>query len=217
MPDDSPGSRRSARRAVCVLACVGVLGTAPGLLRSQAPVPTFRGGTSYIRVDMYPSTRDGLVTDLRLDEVELREDNVAQKIEQFELVRIPPGGPEAARVEPNSIRASQQAAADPRARVFVIFLDTLHVDVQTPDRVYTPLRRFLEEALGPDDLVAIMTPTMSVSDLAFTRRTATLSSILSQVGWSSWKVQDWDNPDATEQLYLDCYRSTPETPVRVRK
>jgi VWFA-related protein len=189
---------------------------------SQTQTPTFRGGASYIRVDIYPTTKAGIVTDLRQDEIELLEDGVPQKIEQFELVKIPPGGPEAARVEPNSISASRQAAADPRARVFVIFFDTLHVDVQTPDRVRVPLRRFLDEALGPDDLVAIMAPGMSVSNLAFTRRTTVLDGLLSETGFASWKVQPWNTLDPTEERYQECYPSlddptAPEMALRRRE
>jgi VWFA-related protein len=174
-------------------------------LPSQNQPPTFRGGASYVRVDMYPSDSKGIVSDLQQSDVELLEDGVPQKIEQFELVTIPPGGPEATRIEPNSIRAGQQAAADPRARVFVIFFDTLHVDVQTPDRIRTPMRRFMEEALGPDDLVAIMAPKMATSSLTFTRRTTVLASLLDQIGFASWKVQPYDDLDATEDLYQHCY------------
>jgi VWFA-related protein len=172
---------------------------------ARAQTPTFRRGANYVRVDVYPTDRNGIVADLRQDEVELLEDGVPQKIEQFELVRIPPGGPEAARVEPNSIRASRQAAADPRARVFVIFFDTLNVDDQTPDRVRTPLREFLDEALGPDDLVAVMAPGMSASNLAFTRRTTILDALLNETGFASWKVQSWNNLDPTEEHYQKCY------------
>ena len=191
-------------------------------LPSQNQPPTFRGGASYVRVDLYPTDSSGIVSDLQQSDVELLEDGVPQKIEQFELVKIPPGGPEAARIEPNSIRAGQQAAADPRARVFVIFFDTLQVDVQTPERVRTPLRRFMEEALGPDDLVAIMAPKMSTSSLTFTRRTTVLASLLDQIGFASWKVQPWDDLDPTEEIYRQCYPrnddpSAPEMIARRRE
>ena len=202
-------ARRALAGAILVSSLIWISQERP---RSQTP--TFRGGASYVRVDMYPSRADGIVSDLRQDEVELLEDGVPQKIEQFELVKIPPGGPEAARIEPNSIRASQQAAADPRARVFVIFFDTLHVDVQTPERVRTPLRRFLDEALGPDDLVAMMAPKMSASSLTFTRRTTVLSSLLEQIGFTSWKVQRWDDLDPTEEFYRMCYPD-PQDPTAV--
>ena len=124
-----PGPPVSTRVATIVLCALIAVLALEHWRPASAQTPTFRGGTSYIRVDLYPSDKNGIVGDLRQEEVELLEDGVPQKIEQFELVKIPPGGPEAARVEPNSIRASRQAAADPRARVFVIFLDTLHVDV----------------------------------------------------------------------------------------
>jgi hypothetical protein len=113
---------------------------------------------------MYAS-RDGVpITDLQPEEVEVLEDGRPQTIRAFEHVAVPSGGPEATRGEPNSIRASQQMAADPRARVFVLFLDSYHMDAQTAQQARVPVRQFLEEALGPDDLVAVATPEMSVGD-----------------------------------------------------
>ena len=52
-------------------------------------------------------------------------------------------------------------AADPRRRVFVVFLDTFHVDRADSMVVRKALQDFLKTALGPDDLVAYMTPHMS--------------------------------------------------------
>ena len=54
-------------------------------------------------------------------------------------------------------------AADPRARVFVIFLDTYHTQIEGSPNMRLPLVRFLDRVLGPDDLVAVMTPEMSAS------------------------------------------------------
>src|SRR4051812_45437775 len=100
---------RTRRSVATTVVAVVALCAHEGRPASQVQTPTFRGGASYIRVDMYPTTTAGVVDDLRLDEIELFEDGIRQKIEQLELVRIPPGGPEATRIEPNSIRAGQQA------------------------------------------------------------------------------------------------------------
>src|SRR5688572_10874895 len=84
---------------------------------------TFRTGANYVRVDMY-ATQDGApVHDIRREELEILEDGVPQPIEDFEHVLVRAAGTqEVAAREPDGLRASREAAADPRARVFVIFL-----------------------------------------------------------------------------------------------
>ena len=64
-----------------------------------------------------------------------------------------------------------QAAANPRNRVFVIFLDAPNVSVSGSHDIAEPLIRLINRILGPDDLVGIMTPAMSASEVVLARRT----------------------------------------------
>ncbi len=64
--------------------------------------------------------------------------------------------------------------ADPRRRVFVVFLDTYHVDRGDSMVVRKALQDFLKTALGPDDLIAYMTPHMSGRDISFSSSTEPL-------------------------------------------
>ena len=139
-------------------------------LTAQAPQdrtqPTFRAGANYVRVDMY-ATRDGKpVNDLKATDLEVLEDGVPQKVEDFEHVVVRPAGAQAIRREPDGLRASREAAGDPRSRVFVIFLDTYHTQLEGSSIMRKPLAAFLDRVLGPDDLVALMTPEMAGSDIA---------------------------------------------------
>jgi VWFA-related protein len=190
------GNRHSAFAILVAITAVHV---------SAQDRPTFRGGVDLVRVDLYASLDGKPVTDLQPDEIEVREDGVLQRIETFERVEIPPGGPEEARSQPNSIRASEQAATDPRARVFVLFLDSYHLEAQFSTQLMVPFRRFLEEALGPDDLVAVMTPEMDVTDLTFTRRSTVLAGLLGNT--MEWMIRDVrDLPlDEREEMYYRCY------------
>src|SRR5437867_4616902 len=90
--------------------------------QDQTPRPTFRTEANYVRVDVYPTRNGAPVTDLRSEDFEILEDKVPQKIEQFEQIVIRGGGAQDARREPNTVAESRQAALDPRARVFVLFL-----------------------------------------------------------------------------------------------
>ena len=100
---------------------------------TAAQPPTFRTGSNLVRVDVYP-TRDGQpVTDLAAADFEISEDGVAQKVATFERVVVRPAG---AQSEP-SIRTPRRRCsrwpANPRNRVFVIFLDAPNVSVTGVD------------------------------------------------------------------------------------
>src|SRR5678810_217507 len=116
---------------ICVLvSAVAVVGAQTPAQTPAPQRPTFRGGINYVKVDMYASTRDGdPITDLKVDEIELLEDGKPQTVKDFEHVRVATSTPQDLRVEPNTVAESRDMAADPRARVFVIFLDTFHTTV----------------------------------------------------------------------------------------
>src|SRR5262249_28843420 len=101
----------------------------------QPPQPTFRTEANYVRVDVYP-TKDGApVADLTQGDFEVLESGTAQEIEQFEHVVIRGNLPQDLRREPNTVEESRQAAQNPRARVFVVFLDVNHVSVDGSHRI----------------------------------------------------------------------------------
>src|SRR5687768_12119828 len=196
-----PG-RGTARRApafsICVVAAVATL------TAQQPAQPTFRAGANYVRVDMY-ATQDGqAVNDLKAEEIEILEDGVPQKLEDFEhvLVRPASASQQGSVVEPDGLRASREAAADPRARVFVIFLDTYHTQLEGSANVRKPLVSFLDRVLGPDDLVALMTPEMGGSDISLGRKTTVISNILQDEWWGRRaRIAD---EDPKEHLYRVC-------------
>jgi hypothetical protein len=57
------------------------------------------------------------------------EDNKPQAVATFQHVAIRGGVPQEQRAEPNTVAASKALLQNPRSRAFVVFLDTLHVDV----------------------------------------------------------------------------------------
>jgi len=169
-----------------------------------APQPTFRTEANYVRVDVYP-TRDGApVTDLIQEEFEVVENGVPQKIEQFEHVVIRAAGAQETRVEPNTVAESRAMAENPRARLFVLFLDTYHVDIAASHNIRRPLVEALDRVIGRDDLVGVMTPEMSARDVTFARRTTTIEGLLTRY-WH-WGERDRMNPrDQEDQDYAACY------------
>ena len=166
-----------------------------------------------MRVDVYP-TKDGApVLDLKQDEFEVFESSAAQRIEQFEHVVIRGNVPQEVRREPqHGRRIARRAGRDPRARVFVVFLDIEHVDMAGSHNIRKPLTDALNRVIGEDDLVGVMTPEMSALDVTFARRTATIEDFLARHWY--WGERDRLNSvNPVEQEYEQCYGPKAKNPL----
>jgi VWFA-related protein len=172
--------------------------------KDQQPRPTFRTEANYVRVDMYATKDDQPIEDLKPEEIEILEDGTPQKMATFEYVKVRPAGPQDTRVEPNTVAQSRQAAADPRARVFVIFLDTHHVQIEGSHAMRRPVVEFLDRVIGQDDLVAVMTPEMAASDITFGRKTTVISKMMGD-DWAWGRRERLVNEDPKERSYELCY------------
>ena len=189
--------------------------------------PTFRTGVNFVRLDVF-ARADGLaVSDLRAEDFLIQEDGVAQTISAFEHIVIRTGTPAAERVDPRNVRESNQMAGDPRNRLFVLFLDTFHVTDPTashngrfrnpgstvsrlpvetrmgpPTNIDRALNNFLKTSIGPDDLLAAMTPEMDPSALTFIRRPESIEAFLG----TTWARRfSADTRDPVEERYFACY------------
>jgi VWFA-related protein len=194
-----------AAAGICLLA-----GAGPGsrIRGQQAETPpTFRTDASYVLTDVFV-TRDGVpVTDLTQADFELREDGVVQTIRSFESVRhdLRPavGLP---RRNPSSVAESEAMAADPRRRVFVVFLDTYHVERADAMWVRKRLIEFFKESLGPDDLIAYMTPHMSGQDISFSTSTAPILAYLdANPVWGVADESPFTETDPIEKDLSTCF------------
>jgi VWFA-related protein len=197
-----PRMRRAAPAVLLVLAAL-----ASPAAQSQTAPPTFRTGANYVRVDVYPTRGGTPVTDLRREDFELLDDKVPQTIDEFEHVVVRSAGPQDARREPNTVAESRQAALAPRARVVVLFLDVTHVELAASRKIRTPLVEALDRLIGPDDLIAVMTPEMSARDVTFARRTTTIEGFLTRYWWGERDQLSFKDP--VEDLYALCYPGIP--------
>jgi VWFA-related protein len=185
--------RRAALIVLVLLAAVS--------LRAQSG-PSNRTGGSSVRVDVYAS-RDGKpVDDLQRGDLELLEDGVPQAIAGFEHVQV-------------------GAAGSSRARVFVIFLDTYNTEIESSSSMRLPLIKILDRVIGPDDMVAVMTPEMSPSEMKFGRKPAVISNIM-QSDWAWARGGRTERRDQKDTLYDNCYpavgnASTPATEMKARR
>lgn len=135
--------------------------------------PIFRGGVNLVRVDVSVTGRDDEpVADLEAKDFEVEEDEIPQKVETVQFVKLD-GQRHLDTGEALDIRSREHAAVEAAkddVRLFAIFLDDYHVD-KAPT-IMLPLRRALErfiKGLGPYDLVVMMDPLTTLDGLRFTR------------------------------------------------
>jgi VWFA-related protein len=174
-------------------------------LHAQDPVqPTFRIEANYVRVDVYPTQNGAPVIDLQKDDFEIVEGGAPQTIDAFEHVRVTGGVPQELRREPRSVAESRAMLENPRARVFVLFLDYYHVDVAGSRNLRESLVNALDRFLGPEDLFAVMTPEMSARDLSFARKTSTTRGLLERY-WTWGERDQLVSKDPQDEQYRQCY------------
>lgn len=184
-----------------------LVGVPPRASAPQDPQrPTFRTGTSLVRVDAYPARNGKIIEGLTAADFDVLEDGVPQRIESFQFVRYERNAAAEARRDPNSQREGFQLAADPSYRVFVIYLDHLHVDIGGSHASRAPLISFMNRVLGPRDLFGVLTAAQGVEDLMLGQKTEFLEEQLT-------KFWDWGRGgrvlDDDEDLMIDaCFAAS---------
>jgi VWFA-related protein len=187
---------------VAAAALAAQAGSQPSAPQEQQP-PRFRADANFIRVDAYPTHNGQPVLDLTAEDFEIREDGKVQAIQSFEHIVVAPAGQQAQTSEPNTIDASRQQVANPRNRVFVLFLDAPHVSMEAAVHAREPLIRLIDRMLGPDDLIGIMTPRMAAADVVLARKTVVVADGLRRI-WP-WGERFTLERDERENAYEQCY------------
>ena len=118
-----------------------------------------------------------------------------------------------ARRDPNTVAESREMLQDPRVRVFVLFLDTRHVGSMASRTISQPLVDMLDNLIGDDDLIGVMTPEMSAANVTFGRKTIALQRMLAREWWG--ERNRLVTLDPAEEQYRICYPPGPGTPVRL--
>lgn len=172
--------------------------------------PRFRAGANLVRVDAYVMADGKAITDLTIKDFEVLEDNVPQRIESFQLIQPRGPVPVTELREPNTVAESREMAKDSASRVFVLFMDFWHVQIEGSYHAQGPVTRLLNRVIGADDLVGIMTPDMSARNLTLARRTETIEGILKN-NWFWGERNRINSPDPQEEAIKGCYPDSAET------
>ena len=148
--------------------------------------------TNLVQVDAVVTDKEGRrVTDLRPDEVEMLEDGKSQKITNFsyisleskptEIVNAPPRAVDknAPPVPPVKVRPEQVR------RTMALVVDDLGISFESAYYVRRTLKKFVDEQMEPDDLVAIIRTGAGVGALQqFTTDKRQLYAAIERVKWN---------------------------------
>jgi len=117
--------------------------------------------TNLIQVRAVVTDRKGqLVDGLKQDDFEILENDRPQKVSFFSRQRVP-GDNSPSSAERAAGAGDDSDESSPRAkpsRSIVIFVDTLHLSNLSLMRAKEQLKRFVNEQIGDEDMVAVVTP-----------------------------------------------------------
>jgi VWFA-related protein len=169
-------------------------------LPQQRP-PVFRAGAHYVRVDAYPTGKDGrIVEGLTKDDFEIFEDGAPQAIESAEYITFDSWTPEGERWDPRTPEEGYERAADPTYRVFAVVIDRDAFDMVGWNVMHKPLADFLERNLGPHDLFGLLHSKSEWRDLTLGQKTTAIANELAKREW--WTTKD--DFDEQEWGLIEC-------------
>jgi VWFA-related protein len=180
-----------------LVAAVDLAGRAQPAPQSPEP-PRFRVGVDAIRLDVVVTDRDGrIVTDLRPDEFELRQDDEVQPISLVRYIPVDSSAPDrvAARpvtggLTPPSVAPRRLTRAEVQ-RTMVVVVDDLGIAWENMEPTRRALRRFVDETIQPGDLVGLMrTSVTSGVSQQLTTDKRLLHAAVDQVRWHGFSRRE---------------------------
>ena len=169
--------------------------------QSEQRPPVFRAGAHYVRVDAYPTSKDGRILEgLTRDDFEIYEDGKPQAIENADFITFPTWTPETERRDPRTQEEGYQLAGDASYRVFAVVIDRDAFDMVGWNVMHRPLIDFLERTLGPKDLFGLLHTRNEWRDLVLGQKTATARIDLNKRDW--WTTRD--DYDDLEWALVSC-------------
>ncbi|HWN08200.1 MAG TPA: VWA domain-containing protein [Pyrinomonadaceae bacterium] len=163
--------------------------------RPQKPAPqddddVVRITTNLVQVDAVVTDKNGKpVTDLLPEEVEIHENGKPQQITSFSYVSLDSGDPATASAPvkpavPASPIPPVRLRPEQVRRTMALLVDDLGLSFESVFSVRRALKKFVDEQLQPNDLVAIVRTTGGVGSLqAFTSDKRQLYAAIEKVRW----------------------------------
>jgi VWFA-related protein len=170
-------------------------GTPQQPLPPQPGQPTFRASADLVTTDVIVrDNRDQFVADLKAGEFEVYEDGVKQEIASLVLthggrvfnVQAPPPPP----AQEGIILPPSRPTNDAAGRVFLIFIDDLHLSFQETPRTRDLLKRMMRNLIHEGDMFGIVTTGTSSISQQLTYDRQVLEAAINRVTGGGLKPED---------------------------
>ena len=170
------GSRRQARCACALLLAT----TAVAIQAQDQRRPDFTSRVELVTTDVVVRDNNGqFIADLKKEDFEVLEDGVPQKLVSFSLthggrsynIAAPPPAPVAEGI----LLPPSRPASDAAGRIFLIFVDDLHLDFRNTGRIRDLFKKISDELVHEGDMFGIVStgPSSISIDLTYDRRRLT--------------------------------------------
>ena len=171
--------------------------------------PTFRVSVDLITTDLIVrDNRDQFIADLKPGEIEVYEDGVKQDIASLELihggraysVQAPPPAP----VQEGIILPRNRPTNDTAGRVFLLFIDDLHLGFRETPRTRDLLKQMLKNLIHDGDMFGIVTTGTSSISQQLTYDRQVLDRAISRITGNALKpseiIQGGQGPNGPTEL-----------------
>jgi VWFA-related protein len=167
--------------------------------------PVFRSGINFVRVDVILTDKTGTpIADLQPTDFDVVEDGKPQKIETFKFIKLDGGVSESIKAPVREIRTDydeENEAARDDVRLFAVFLDDYHVRRGSSLSVRKQLATFVENNLGPSDMIGVMYPLESTASVRMTRNHSAVMRGLQQFSGRKFEYEPKNQFEETYAHY----------------
>jgi VWFA-related protein len=172
------------------------------------PATSFRVTADLISTDVTPrDTKGQFMPDLTEKDFEVLEDGIKQQIVSFALVH---GGrtynqlsAPVAALQEGLLIPRNRPTVDASGRVFILFIDDLHLDFRVTPKVRELLKKISKNLIHDGDMFGIVTTGTSVITQQLTYDKQILDSVISRITGNALKLQEikesaWSSQGPTE-------------------
>lgn len=159
--------------------------------------PVFRTSTDYVSTDVVVRDTSGkFVSDLSATDFDVLEDGVPQKISNFVAViggrALTEVGPTAAPVSEGLILPSARPPSDVSGRIFIIFIDDMHLQALDSPRAKAVLEMVRDTILHDGDLVGMVSTGYSsiATDISYDYNRARFNEAIKKLMGSGMTPED---------------------------
>jgi VWFA-related protein len=167
----------------------------PGQPPAGQPKPTFQVQVNYVTSDVIARDDKGqFIPDLTKDDLEIYEDGIRQEIAALTLVhggrvynlQAPPPPP----VEEGIILPPARPQADTAGRIFLLFVDDLHLDFRNTGRIRQLFQKIANTLIHEGDMFGIVStgPSSIAIDMTYDRKR--LDEAMKKISGSALKPSD---------------------------